>query len=77
MLKSFRSVGLETLGLFGSSATELFDSIASRIRAKTGHARARTRLYRQIAIPLSSLGQPSTTYSYLGILVMLIFLLFS
>ena len=45
----FRPVGLETLGPFGSSARKLFDSIASRIRAKTGDAGARTRLYRRIA----------------------------
>ena len=34
---------------FRPSATELFDSIASRIRAKTGDPGARTRLYRRIA----------------------------
>ena len=45
----FRFVGLETLSPFGPSATELFDSFASRIRAKTGDAGARTHFYRRIA----------------------------
>ena len=44
----FRPVGLETLGPFGPSVSELLDSIATRIRAKTGDAAARTRLYRRI-----------------------------
>ena len=48
----FRPVGLETLGPFGPSAMELFKSIASKIRAKTGDAWARTRLYRRIAAPV-------------------------
>ena len=48
----FRSVGLETLGPFGPSASELLDSIATRIRAQTGDAGARTRLYRRIAAAL-------------------------
>ena len=45
----FRPVGLETRGPFGPSATELFDSIASKILARTGNAGARIRLYRRIA----------------------------
>ena len=45
----FRPVGWEMLGPFGPSVTELFDSIASRIRARTGDAVSRIRVYRRIA----------------------------
>ena len=45
----FVPVGLETLGAFGTSAKELFDNLASKIRAKTGNNDSRISLYRRVA----------------------------
>ena len=45
----FYPVALETLGAFGRSASELFDTIARRIEARSGENGSRARLHRQIA----------------------------
>ena len=45
----FYPVDLETLGAFGRSASELFDTIARRVEELSGDIGARARLHRQIA----------------------------
>ena len=45
----FVPVGLETFRVFGPSALQLIDAIASRVRASTGEQGARERLCRRLA----------------------------
>ena len=45
----FMAVGLETLGAFGPSALQLFEAIASRVRARTGEQGVRARPFRRLA----------------------------
>ena len=50
----FVPVGLETLGAFGTSAKEMFDNLASNIRAKTGNNNSRISMYRRVAAAIQN-----------------------